>query len=450
MNHREMSWILRWSLLTVLVAVVAGAGAQPAWAGEWIQVSCVNPSGSAAPSLGWVTFTLGGANLTPVDNNDDICAPGSPMTADLGDQAPAANAQSEALKFIAPVGSVIQGGSLNVNFSAYGGGAHARAVAAVLEPNNAFDESDVVFRCEEGLGCGGPGDAYAGEVPLPAGRGGAVYVIATCQAASGYTCNTNPSGAGNGYWARAEVSSAQLLMATSAVPGGSVFSGSALQGTVRGTAHLVFTASDPGGPGVYAVQVAVDGSVVWSGTPNTNDGECVPVGSSGGVLMFDYRQPCLQSEVVDVPIPTQGLSNQAHELTVTVIDAADNQSIVLDRTITVPQVTPVPPGPRAIHARFVLDWHWVRAITKLRWIKVSRLPRGATITVRCAGRRCPRLRVAQENASQVHRLLLALDGRRFHAGEALYLTVTAPGHLPERIRLDIRNGQEPLARLVAR
>lgn len=450
MTQPQMFRVLRWSAVAVLTAVATGVVAQPAWAGEWIEVSCVNPSGSAAPSLGWVTFTLGGANLTPIDNNDDICGPGSPMTAELGDQAPAANDQSEALKFIAPAGSTLQGGSLDVNFSAYGGGPHARAVAAVLEPNNAFDESDTVFKCEEGLGCGGPGDSYSGEVPLPTGRGGAVYVIATCQAASGYTCNTNPSGAGNGYWAQAEVSSAQLLMGTSAVPGGSGFSGSILQGTARGMSHLVFTASDPGGPGVYAVRVAVDGRSVWSGTPNTNDGACVPVGSSGGILMFDDRQPCLQSEVVDVPVPTRRLSNGAHELTVTVIDAAGNQSTVLDRTITVPQATPIPSSSSAIHARFLVNWDWRRAVTKLRSITVSRLPRDATIAARCAGRGCPRLRVAEEHTSQVQRLLSALAGRKFHAGDTLYLSVTSPGHKPEIIRLDIRNGLEPLARLIAR
>jgi len=190
--------VLRRCLPAVLVAAGAGAIAQTASAGEWIEVSCVNPSGSAAPSSGWVTFTLGGANLTPIDNNDDICGPGSPMTAELGDQAPAANDQSEALKFIAPAGSVLQGGSLNITLSAFGGGPHARAVAAVLEPDNAFDESDTVFRCEEGMGCGGPGDTYSGEVPLPDDRGGAVYVIVACQAATGYMCNTNSAGAGNG------------------------------------------------------------------------------------------------------------------------------------------------------------------------------------------------------------------------------------------------------------
>jgi hypothetical protein len=451
MNYPGVFRVLRWCLLVVVVVgVVLGAGARSARAGVWVEVSCVNPGGSSAPSLGWVSFALGGANLTPVNNNDDNCAVGSPMSAELGDQAPATNGQSEALKFVAPAGSVLQGGSLEVSFSAFGGGAHARAVAAVLEPNNAFDQSDVVFGCEEGVGCGGPGDAYAGVVALPAGRGGAVYVIVACQAASGYTCDADPSGVGNGFWARAQVSSAQLLLGSAAVPTGSGFGGSALQGTVRGTAHLVFTAGDPGGPGVYAVRVALDGRVVFSATPNTNDGECAPVGNLGGVLMFDYRQPCPQSEVVDVPIPTGRLSNQPHELTVTVIDAAGEQSTVLDRTITVPQLTPVPTGRHAIRARFMINWYWTRASTKLRWITVSGLPRGATISVRCAGRRCPRLALAQENTPQVHRLLFALRGRRFHAGDTLYITLTAPRHQPEAIKLDIRNGLEPLARLVNR
>lgn len=47
----------------VAVAMVVGLviAAPQARAGEWMQVSCVNPNGSAAPSDGWSSFTTGGA-----------------------------------------------------------------------------------------------------------------------------------------------------------------------------------------------------------------------------------------------------------------------------------------------------------------------------------------------------------------------------------------------------
>ena len=45
----------------VAVAMVVGLviAAPQARAGEWMQVSCVNPNGSAAPSDGWSSFTTG-------------------------------------------------------------------------------------------------------------------------------------------------------------------------------------------------------------------------------------------------------------------------------------------------------------------------------------------------------------------------------------------------------
>jgi hypothetical protein len=45
-------------------------------------------------------------------------------------------------------------------------------------------------------------------------------------------------------------------------------------------------------------------------------------------------------------------------------------------------------------------------------------------------------------------LLRSLDGRVFRAGDVLTITVSAPNRRRERIRVRIRNGKEPVARLV--
>jgi Ig domain of plant-specific actin-binding protein len=58
------------------------------------------------------------------------------------------------------------------------------------------------------------------------------------------------------------------------------------------------------------------------------------VGNSGGVLMFDYSQPCRPSESVDIPINTALVTDGQHTLKVTVEDAAQNSSVVYDGTIT--------------------------------------------------------------------------------------------------------------------
>ena len=343
------------ALVTLLII-----GAQPARAGTWMLVSCANPDGSVAPTDGWSAFTQG--PVTVGDGNNTRCSPGVPMSAALGNVAAAQNGQSETLQFTPPAGSTLVGGSLNVNLTAYGGNysppyGGATAQADILEPQDSLDQSNTVFSCINQFGCGGSGYAYSGAVTLPANRAGNLYVTAICTALGTFKCDTNIGGS-NGYWALAQVSSAHLLLANPAAPQAAGFSGSALQRGARGVAHLVFTATDPNGPGIYAVTAAIDGRPVFSATPNLNNGACVPVGTDGsGALMFDFGQPCPPTEVVDVPVPTSGIPDGSHTLAVTVTDAARNSSTVLDQNITTsnPQTTPTPSGRRAIIALVSVD-----------------------------------------------------------------------------------------------
>jgi hypothetical protein len=443
-------------LVTAAALVCAMFACAPAaHAGTWMLVSCVNPSGSAAPSDGWSAFTQGGVNVG--DGNNTRCAPGAPMSVFLGTATAAANGHSETLQFTPPAGSTLTGGSLNVKLTAYGGHAAtgvggATAQADVLEPQDNLDQSDTVFSCINQFGCGGSGTyAYSGPVTLAANRGGNLYVTAICTATPGFQCDANVGGS-NGDWALAEVTSAQLLLADTAAPEGTSFGGDALQPNARGLAHVVFTASDPNGPGIYNVTAAVDGRVVFSGTPDSNDGACVPVGSdpSTGALMFDFAQPCPATRVVDVPVPTATLPDGRHELAVSVTDAAGNSSTVLDQTITTsnPQTTPKPSGRDSLHAQFVIKWRWLGATTRAVQIRVKRLAGNARVTVSCVGKRCPRLRASARGIRRVEAMLHTLVGRRLRVGQALLLTVTAPHHKAERIALVIRNSRKPLAKLL--
>ena len=72
------------------------------------------------------------------------------------------------------------------------------------------------------------------------------------------------------------------------------------------------------------------------------------------------------------------------------------------------------------------------------------------MAVRCAGKRCPRLRAAATGPRKVAALLSRLAGRRLSAGQTLLITVTQPHHSAERIALGIRNGRKPSARLLKR
>jgi hypothetical protein len=378
------------------------------------------------------------------------------MSALLSSFAAAPVGASEYLQYQPPSGSTLVGGSIDANLAAdgYGYDYHAVGTAGLYEPALVDSPNDSILQCvafvvpcSQGTD---PAD-FSGQVSLPADQGGDFYASAACTGATGDVCNT---GGSQGAWAFAQIASANFLLASKVSPQGSQFSGSALQPGARGTAHLVFTATDPGGPGIYQVGVAIDGRSVWAGTPNTNGGECVPVGTdaASGALMFDWQQPCLATEVADVPVPTVGLADGAHELTVAVVDAARNSSTVLDQTITTsnPQTTPNPSGVRAIHARFVINWHWRGRTTLLRRITVRRLPLDARIKIRCAGAHCPRLQVRSEPAAHASKLLRALDGRRFAAGDRLLITVTAPRRAVEAIRLQMRNNRVPLAALIKR
>ncbi len=437
---------------TLVTILLAAPGAR---AGDWMQVSCVNPSGTAAGNQGWTSFTQG--TIGPGDGNDTQCAPGTPLTAELGTQSAPANGTSETLEYAPPAGSTLAGGTLQASMAAYGGHQEAAtAQADVLEPQDTIDQGDSVFLCINEQGCGSAStssSAYSGTIALPSGRGGNLFVTAICTALSGYDCDQSLGGS-DGYWSIAEVNAADLLLASNATPGGTGFGGTVLAPGASGTAHLLFTATDAAGPGVYVVTVKVDGQTMFTGTPSTNGGTCAPVGtdSAADALMFDSAQPCPTATPIDVPITTTGLSDGAHELVATVTDAAQNTATVLDQTITTsnPQLTPVPtPTTRpTVRAEFRISWRWRGRTTVLRAITVRHLPRNATLSVTCRGRGCPKLRLRRARAKRASRLLRELRGRRLRTGDRLLITVTAPGRRAERISVTIRDNRTPLARLL--
>jgi hypothetical protein len=444
---------------TMLGLAALAVTATSARAGVWMQVSCVNPDGSAAPSEGWSGFSQG--NPGAFAYNDARCAPGKPMTAILPSSSPAAVDSSEWLQYAPPAGSTLVGGTVNLNLAADGygqdstGKINAVAKAALFEPSPNDSPSNLFLQCVAWLAPCPQHSAddnlyYSGPVTLPSRAGGDFFAEASCSPGDpAGVCNEN---AGHGGWALVQINAADLLLQSNVSPQGANFSGSVLQNGARGTAHLVFTARDPGGPGVYAVTVAVDGKGKYSGTPNTNGGACVSRGTDPGTgaLMFDDQQPCLRTETVDVPVSTSGLPDGPHQLSTTVYDAAGNVASVRDQTIHTfnPQYTPV--ASRGVRAQFVISWRWLGKHTTLRLIRVRRLPRRAHVSVRCRGRGCPRLKVTSVGATRITRLLDGLRGRRFAVGDRLLINVSAPRRRTERIELRIRDNRSPEARLIRR
>jgi hypothetical protein len=437
------------------LALLAG----PARAGTWIQVSCVNPNGSAASSEGWSAAASG-----PYATGDSAiteCGPGIPLQAAQNvtfGTSPSVGSD-ETLTYAPPAGSTLAGGIVDVELEAYGYGASSAPAftdAAVLSPQPQSGDIVKFVACAT-QGCSGNtfGPAL---VSLPTGQGGTLSVGVGCGSLvqSSNPCNqTNNSSV----YDRARVYAAQVWLTTNAQPQASGFQGSALQRHATGTAGLVFGASDPvgsganapSGPGIYAVTVRIDGRTKYAATPNTNGGACVPVGGGGGQpLMFDDQQPCPPAETVDAPVPTRGLPDGRHHLTVAVTDAAGDTATVFDGYISTynPQLTPLPRGRRGVRAGFVLSWRWKGRRTKLLAVHVRKLPPDSTVAMVCRGRGCHDLATQASGANGVRRALSRLGGRRFAAGNRLYITVTAPRRRAERIVIRIRNGRIPSAQLL--
>jgi hypothetical protein len=337
MNQHNYGQTSRALLLTLTLALAVTGGwmaASSAFAGSWMEVSCVNPSQSAAPSQGWTSFAGGGGYGS---NNSTSCGPGSPMFAILSTDAAVGVGANETLQYTPPGGSTLIGGSVDVSFFADGYGYGASGTAVAYSPEYAYNGSNVFFQCASGLPpCANGTYDFSGVLGIPSGRGGDLYLSAGCggQPEAGRVCN---SGGSEGAWSLVRLWWANLLLSNEATPSASGVGGTLLSPNAAGTAELTLNAADPGGPGVYLVIVQIDGKTVYSGTPNSNGGKCAAVGATGGALMFDYSQPCPASESVDLPINTTSLPNGQHTLKVSVQDAASNSAVVYDGTISTKQ-----------------------------------------------------------------------------------------------------------------
>src|SRR5437879_5948572 len=108
-SHR---WLRYAITLASAAAMTMLLGGTDAYAGNWMEVSCVNPSQSAAPSEGWTSFAAGGGYGS---NNSTGCGPGSPMFAILSTDAAVGVGSAETLQYTPPGGSTLIGGSIDVS-----------------------------------------------------------------------------------------------------------------------------------------------------------------------------------------------------------------------------------------------------------------------------------------------------------------------------------------------
>jgi hypothetical protein len=306
----------------LLAALLVVAPTTIASAGTWTLVSCAQPSGQPAPTDGWSSSSTG--SLGPDSGDINTCAQGGALTALTSGEAPQHPYEGPDWVFQAPAGSTIAGGTLTATLTS----PHGQAWLGT--PSATYDSADVLVNCQYNNSCGSSG-TLAGAFPITHTGGTNLYAVAVC--VGPYEGATSCPAVG-GTDASVSVSAADIELSNSSTPSASAVSGTLLSPGARGVQELAFTATDAGGPGVYSVTAQVDGKALYSGTPDNNGGKCIPVGNSGGALMFDYSQPCRPNEAVDLTINTASVADGQHTLKVTVEDAAQNSSVVYDSAIT--------------------------------------------------------------------------------------------------------------------
>jgi hypothetical protein len=326
------------------LSVIEAIAPPAAYAGTWADVTCTQPLAGLpqAPTEGWVGADGGGTATQGCDPYT------GGLVASISDATSFTAGSGASWRYTAPAGSTIAGGQVVAQIYAPQGIAYISTGSL----------SAAMASCQGGSPCGGVVGGSTGVVTLPIAPVGGTTIseVAECAAPSNGDC---PAGqGGSGLDAQVNLYQAVVDLTNNATPAASNFGGGLLAtGPISGTQPITLTATDVNGSGVIGVTVAVDGLTLSpAGTPDTNSGHCVSIGrDAGGFPEFLYAQPCKQSIDYSAEIPTAGLSDGTHTLTVTVTDAAGNSSVVMSQPLVTQNRTvvsanlnssvPPPPAP---------------------------------------------------------------------------------------------------------
>ncbi len=346
-NRFGMAVAAVWAAMVVL----AGLGCAAAMAGGYHVYSCRTPSGAVAPTDGWTGYVAPGGAYDQYAVN--TCESGGALIAALGDvTVHAVEVDTASWTFHAPAGEAIVGATLWRAGDNDGGNIVNATYEYWLAGLNEFAPFD---SCIYALGCEREGDptqplSNPNRVMVPT-RDLGTYLDTNvyCGGAPGHNC---PSGVGdeNGYASAIYLYAADITLEQTVGPTATKVSGELTTApTVRGSSDVAFNATDPAS-GVYEAVFTVDNQVVQRTVVDDDNGRCRDVGgTTDGRPAFLYVQPCKGSVSVDVPFDTTRMSDGAHHLVVSVIDAAGNSAPVLDRAITIANPPPVG-GPNGMNA----------------------------------------------------------------------------------------------------
>jgi hypothetical protein len=316
--------VLGWALL----APISVANAS-----EWAQVSC-SLAGKPVSTEGWSPSWRIESSANEIFTDD--CPKGGALIAtDKQWTGELQEAGAGAVwAYSAPAGSTIVGGTLAYSMIApYG-------ISWISTPESESGQFlSCVFIPNTHGSCGEVGTS--GSEAIPDKGGTHLYLVALCQGKEA------TAKCAAGLDAEARLISAEIILSTNAAPSGSGFTGPLLEGAASGNATMSFTAHDLNGPGVYSVTAKLDGETIYSGTPDSNSGECAIVGTDeNNIREFQNTQPCPQNVPVTIEVPTGRYPNGEHQLKVEVEDATGKVASAYDGPITInnhpPAVAPSP------------------------------------------------------------------------------------------------------------
>jgi hypothetical protein len=335
----KIGWAATLAALCLLVA------AGEAWAGEYHVYSCRMPNGEAAPTDGWSPSATGAFVYA-----EDKCAKGGALFAALGDGVEHEATDVATWTFSVPAEEKLVGARLWRAGDADGGVSKKGTYEFWLAGPS---ESEVFDECVYGgsqpctSGQGEPEEPLAAANLLNLSSdhlGSNLYINAACFATLG-VCKKGEHDP-NGYAAVVYLYAADLLLEQTTQPKVSEVAGElATASTLSGTEDLSFHAEDAAS-GVYRAIFDVDGKQVGSTLLGSNDPHCQDVPQTDdGLPAFLYLQPCPQSLTADVPLNTTLITDGTHHLVVSVADAAGNETVALDRTVTIKNQAATDPHP---------------------------------------------------------------------------------------------------------
>jgi hypothetical protein len=305
------------------------ATSSPAVANSYHDFLCRIPygasAGRAAPTDD-VTYATAGTFVFAGDS----CASGGALYASMSGETTQPYGTTALNTFTAPAGLSISGFTL-WRYEADGPSQPYGSPASNLDYSPG--PPSVQGLCTDGCSRGNPGSPLSSENAVSVGSLSGVTQIqwsAACGGGPGGTCP-----ASGPLSSQYNVYAADIDLVDDTPPTVSNVSGPLVAGgTLAGSQAVSFNAAD-GGSGVYGGSLVVDGHTVVSQILNTNGGACESLNvTTDGQRSFEHAQPCLSSLSASLTLNTNLLTAGQHSLELIVEDAAGNQTIAYNGTIT--------------------------------------------------------------------------------------------------------------------